>query len=102
MEHPARVIGEPLADFGMLVGGVVVGDGVDQLAGRDGALDGIEELEELLVSMARHAAADDGTVENVEGGEQGGGAVALVDAMGHATLARQRQPEGALCDSLTT
>jgi hypothetical protein len=30
------------------------------------------------VGVARHAAADHGAIENVEGGEQGGGAVALV------------------------
>jgi hypothetical protein len=48
MEHPARVIGELLGDLGMLVDGVVVGDGVDDLAGPDSALDGGEEVGELL------------------------------------------------------
>ena len=41
-----------------------------------------QEAQELLVAMARHAAADDRAVEHVEGGEQGGRAVALV-VMGH-------------------
>ena len=43
MEDPARVAGEPGLDLGMLVGGVIVEDGVDHFAGRDGALDGVEE-----------------------------------------------------------
>ena len=34
MKDPARVIGEPLLDLGMLVGGVVVGDGMEILPGR--------------------------------------------------------------------
>ena len=70
MEHPARVIGEPLLDRGMLVGGVVVGNGMNDPAGPDRALDSVEELDELLVGVARHAAADHGAVEDVEGGEQ--------------------------------
>src|ERR1700689_4910770 len=82
MEDPARMIGEPLLDLGMLVGGVVVGDGMDNPAGPDSALDGVKELDELLVGVTGHAAADHGAVEDVEGGEQGGGAVALV-VVGH-------------------
>ena len=66
----------------MLVGGVVVGNRMDDPAGPDRALDGVEELDELLVGVAWHAAADHGAVEDVEGGEQGGSAVALV-VVGH-------------------
>ena len=55
---------------------------MDDLAGPDRALDGVEELDELLVGVARHAAADHGAVEDVEGGEQGGRAVTLV-VVGH-------------------
>ncbi len=62
----------------MLVGGVVVEHRVDELAGRDLALDGIEETDELAVAVALHAAADHRAVEHAERGEQGGGAVALV------------------------
>ena len=61
----------------MLVGGVVVEDGVDDLAGGNLALDGVQEADELLMAMALHAAADYGSVEHVERGEQGGGAVRL-------------------------
>jgi len=51
MEDPARVIGKPLPDLGMLMGGVVVGDGMDDPTGPDSALDGVEELDELLVGV---------------------------------------------------
>ena len=51
MEDPARMIRQPFPDLGMLVGGVVVDDGVDDLAGRDGALDGVEETDEFLMAM---------------------------------------------------
>jgi hypothetical protein len=40
VEDPARVADKPGFHFGMLVGGVVVENGVHQLAGRHGALDG--------------------------------------------------------------
>ena len=58
--------GEPGFDLGMFVGAVIVEDGMDQLAGRDRALDGIEKANELLVCMALHAAAKDDAVERVE------------------------------------
>ena len=65
---------------------------MDHLAGRHRALDGVEEADELLMPVALHAAADHGAVEHIEGGEQRGGAVALV-VMGHgagfARLERQ-------------
>jgi hypothetical protein len=49
MEGPARVAGEPGQDLGMLVGGIVVEDGVDHLARRHLALDRVQEADELLV-----------------------------------------------------
>ncbi len=80
-------------DFGMLVGGVVVEHHVDRLAGRHLALDGIEKADEFLMPVALHAAPDDLAFEHVEGGEQGGGAVALV-IVGHRGAAPflHRQP----------
>jgi hypothetical protein len=36
----------------MFMGGIVVEDGVDHLAGRDGPLDGCDEADELLMPMA--------------------------------------------------
>ena len=59
VEDPTWMPGEPGFDLGMFVGAVIVEDGMDQLAGRDRALDGIEKANELLVGMALHAAAKD-------------------------------------------
>ena len=82
VEDEARVPVEPGADLGMLVGGVVVEDDVDDLSGRNLGLDGVQEADELLMTVALHVAADDGAVEHVERGEQGRGAMALV-VVGH-------------------
>src|SRR3954470_22529495 len=82
MACAVRVAGEPGHHLRPLVGGVVVEDDVDDLAGRDRRLDGVEEADELLVPVALHAAAEHGPVEHVEGGEQRRRAVALV-VMGH-------------------
>jgi hypothetical protein len=61
----------------MLVGGVVVKDGVDELAGRHGGLDPVEETDELLVAMLRQALTDHGAVEDIERGKQRGRAVRI-------------------------
>ena len=82
MEGPAWVADQPGTHLGVLVGGVVVEDGVDQLAGRHGALDGVEEADELLVPVPRHALADDAAVDHVQRREQGRRAVADVVVMG--------------------
>ena len=60
------------------MGGIVVEDGVDHLAGWHGPLDGCDEADELLMPMARDAAADDLAFEHAERGEQSGRAVAFV------------------------
>ena len=44
---------EPGPDLGVLVGGVVVEDGVHHLAGPDLGLDGVEEADELLMAVWR-------------------------------------------------
>jgi len=62
----------------MLVGGVIVEDGVDHFAGRDGALDAVEKADQFLMGMALHAAPMHDAVERVEGSKQGGGAVPLI------------------------
>src|SRR5262245_27430225 len=69
---------QPLAHLWMLVGRIVVDDGVDHLSHGDLRLDRIEEADELLVAMALHVAANDGPIEDVEGCEQRGGAVTFV------------------------
>ena len=83
MAVPARPRGEPGLDLGMLVGGVVVEDDVDLAVGRHGLLDRAQEAEELLVPVPRAALRQDGAVEQVEGSEQRGGAMAEV-VVGHA------------------
>ena len=62
----------------MLVGRIIVNDGVDYFSHRDLLLDRIEEADELLVAMVLHVESDDGAIEDVEGGEQRGGAVTFV------------------------
>ena len=78
LEHPAGMAPQPLAHLWMLVGRIVVDDGVDRLFHGDLRLDRIEEANELLVAMALHVAANDGAIEDVEGCEQRGGAVTFV------------------------
>ena len=73
---------EPGAHFGMFVGGVIVEDRVDQFAGRDRRFDPVEETDEFLMAMARHALADDRAVADIECREQRCRAVADV-IMGH-------------------
>ena len=78
VEGPAWVAREPVADFRRLVGGIVVHDRVDELAGRDVAFQGIEEADELLMPVALHVVAGDSALQHVQGGEERRGAVALV------------------------
>ena len=70
VERPARMACQPLAHFWVLVGRIIVDDGVDYLSHGDLRLDRIEEADELLVPMALHVAADDGAVKNVKGSKQ--------------------------------
>ena len=73
MEDEPRVSGEPLKHLGMFVGGIVVEDDVDHLAGGDLGLDRVQKADELLMAVALHVVSDDGTVEHVESGEQADG-----------------------------
>ena len=76
MEGKARMPIEPGAHLRVLVGAIIVEDDMDDLAGRNLRLDGVEEADELLVPVALHVAANNGAVEDVEGGEEGGGTAA--------------------------
>ena len=51
---------EPFQHLGMLVRGVVIDDGVDGEFGRRSGIDDVKEADELLMTMAFHALADDG------------------------------------------
>ena len=78
VEGPARVTVEPGTDLLVLVGGVVVEDHVDDLTGRDVALEGVQEADELLMAMVLHVPPEDLAGEHVERREERGRAVALV------------------------
>ena len=84
MEDEALVPVEPGAHLRMLVRCVVVEDEMDDFSGRNLGVDGVQKADELLMTVPLHVAADDGSVEHVEGGEQGRGAMALV-GVGHCS-----------------
>ena len=77
----------------MLVGGIIVDDSVDRLSFGSLGVDGVEEADELLMPVARHAAAGHLAFQDVESSEQRGGAMALV-VMGHGASSAlfHRQP----------
>src|SRR5439155_13214652 len=77
---------EPGADLEMLVGGVVVDDQMQFPRGRGLTIDVVEEADEFLVSVTRHALADDTALQYVERGEQRRRAVAFV-VVGHRLAA---------------
>ena len=77
MDVDAGVVGEPVADLGLLMGCVVVHDEVEFAAGV-GLSDLLEEAQEFLVAVAWLARRGDVAGGDVQGGEQGGGAVAEV------------------------
>jgi len=66
---------QPCLDLGMLVGGIIVGDQVHVEMLRRLDIDPAQEPEPLLVPG--HALADHLASGNVEGSEQGGGAMRL-------------------------
>ena len=77
---------EPRPHLGVLVRGVVVGDQVHIKMLRRLGINPAQELEPLLVAMSRHALADHPAGGDVEGGEQGGDAMALI-VVRHGTTA---------------
>ena len=70
--------GEPALDLDVPVGAVVVDDEVDIEVRGDAGVDVAEEAQELLVAVARLALGDDLAGGHVQGGEDGGRAVADV------------------------
>src|SRR2546430_17436727 len=96
MEGPAGMTGEPLPHLRMLMSSVIVDDRVDCLSLRHLGLDGREEADELLMPMVRHAAAGDFTLQDVEGGEQRCGAVALI-VVGHGNGASLLHLQAPVC-----
>ena len=82
VECPAWVTSQPLDHLGVLVGGVIIHDGVNGFFCGNLALDGVQKANELLMSVTLHAASGDLALQHVKGGEQRGRAVAVV-VIGH-------------------
>ena len=92
----AGVAAQPLLDGGMLMGGIVVDDEVQVQVWGGLPIHLSEELEPLLVAVSRRAGGDEPAVGQVEGCEEGCGAIALV-VMGHGPAASSLQREAGLC-----
>ncbi len=75
MDMETRSRGKPGADFGMLVGGIVVGHQVSVEVRRNIRLDVLKETQEFLVPVTSAAPGENLAVRDIEGGEQGRGAV---------------------------
>lgn len=73
---------QPLTHLWMLVGSVVVEDHVHDFFYRHLRLNGVQEADELLVTMALHTLANDLAFEDIESSEQRRCAMALV-VVGH-------------------
>lgn len=69
---------EPGSHPRMLVGSIIVHDQMQTQFGRRLAVDPLEEPDEFLVPVPRHAVADHFPIEHAQGCEQGGRAIALV------------------------
>src|SRR5680860_1812613 len=85
----APMPGQPGLHLGVRMGAVVVDDDVE-LSARVGPRDLFEEVEELLVAVALVAGVGDPAGGDLEGREQGGGAVARVVVGGALGKARAR------------
>jgi hypothetical protein len=78
VDVPARSFGEPVANELGFVGSGVVDDEMDIEVAGDICLDGVEKLAKLQRPMTAEAPADDFADLDVQRGEQGERAVALV------------------------
>src|SRR3546814_5667491 len=70
--------GQPGADLRLLGVRIIVEDDVDGLVSGHLDFDRVQEPDELLMPVPLHVAADHGTIQDIERGEQGRGPVALV------------------------
>ena len=78
MDAIARMASEPSFDFGMLVSRVVVSDQVQFKIGRNVSLEMLQKAQEFLMAMARLILGDNPAVDDVQGREECGSAVAIV------------------------
>jgi hypothetical protein len=93
VEDSARVVVQPGPNLRVLVGCVVSQDHMHDLAGQHRRLDSVEETNELLVTVPGRALAEDDFIEQVEGGEQDGGAAAdVVMGLRNGPVLHHRQP----------
>jgi hypothetical protein len=74
----AGMTGQPGFDLGMFVGGVIVHHQVHVEVGGDVAVQMLEKGQELLMAMAWFALGNHAAIEDVEGREERGGAMAEV------------------------
>ena len=58
MEAEALVPVEPCTDLGVLMGGIIIEDDVNEFPGWNLRLDGVEEADKLLMPVALQAAAE--------------------------------------------
>ena len=72
------MLGQPLLNLWMFVRGVVIGYQMQRFVLGRLAVDLFERLRPLNVTMTLLAMTEDLTIQNVECGKQGGGAIALV------------------------
>ena len=79
----ARPLGQPIANLRMSVGGVVIDDEMDLVGWRNVLIEMPQEGEKLLMAVAGLACGEHLAVGDVQGGKQGGGAMANI-IMGHA------------------
>ena len=101
MEMEARMPLEPGLHAGMLVRPVVVHNQMQHALGQRLGVDLLQEPDELLMPMPRHAVADDRPIEQAQRREQGGRAVAFVIMRQRATAALlQRQARLRTIESL--
>src|SRR4029079_13513814 len=79
----------------MLVSRIVIRDQMNLLALRGLSVDEPQELDPLLVAMARHAGPDHLPIQRIEGGEQSRRSVALV-VVGHRAVAARHERQARL------
>ena len=78
VDFEARSLRQPETYPGMFVGGVVVDNQMNVKTFRHSVIDPLEKLKKLLVTMTCLALRQDSAGGDIEGGKQGGGAVANV------------------------
>jgi len=86
---------EPGFDLGMPVRTVVVHDQVQGFPARKFAIHAAQKLQEFLMPVPLVEIADDLALQQVEGGEKRGGAVALI-VVGHGAAASRLQRQAGL------